>query len=709
MATTQQQLGASEIDIKLAPLEFCERLCLVKTSPNTDFDITPGQAGPDQTVSVNKLWPALKFNTFNELIGQLKTDFDTKVIGRIKGKLTVAANNVARQAGLSLAQAGFAYLLGKDINSAEFLIVLKKNDSGDLIEDGMIFDFFDSVIEMESPDEYCSSPEFQHAFKIAMARMEMESGEDVMPVQVTTVNSAKKTFDLNAQADQRNQMNQVQPKHKASKRTPQREKKQDEEMDVPVETVEFSGKEANASDTSSVGTEGADDGEEEQGEPSGKKSPKGIRATPVADKLMDWAGMWNSMREQGWNWLPGDGLIDWYYIHPNFAKRSKTEMLRKGKVGEDYFINEESVMRYAKQNLGFRGLVATPASNNNDLKDRALERRSRKRSAAAAATAEPAVETKEKKKKKNSKVGKKQADKNSKAGKKQANATKRKEETKTFKTSNESVDSDTSHFSEGGLGPRSPTLSEAEIDIGVKSAQKKLTYGVKPQRNIHSAPETAEEKRESTEDDYESNVTETESELSDGAESEDDTFQVTASRDAWKLLMDKFGFKYHKEMYCLPGTENKPGKDSVAIEGRHYFPTLMELRKHLCAYGLPTCTAHLEYGEVEAINRWVRFANVKGLPDAAFVNPADVGGYLNFRAAWSMLQKLGLTWSNGYYIVDDPDPTKESKKFVNHEDMFEHLARFGVPHVHSSANVGLTDDDRLRLDLYITSARIDSL
>eukprot|EP00985_Skeletonema_marinoi_P034878 scaffold45089_cov139-Skeletonema_marinoi.AAC.2 len=181
-----------------------------------------------------------------------------------------------------------------------------------------------------------------------------------------------------------------------------------------------------------------------------------------------------------------------------------------------------------------------------------------------------------------------------------------------------------------------------------------------------------------------------------------------SSGDAWKLLMEHFGFKYHKGKYCLPGNENKPGKDSCAIEGRHYFSTLMELRKHLCAYGIPKCKKYLAYPDVTAINHWVRFANVKGLPDAAFVNPADVGGYLSFRGAWSMLQKLGLTWCGGFYIVDDPDPLKESKKFENQEDMSVHLARFGIPRIRGSANVGLTDDDRLRLDLYIASAKIDS-
>mmetsp|Transcript_34260 Transcript_34260/g.70138 ORF Transcript_34260/g.70138 Transcript_34260/m.70138 type:complete len:824 (-) Transcript_34260:418-2889(-) len=186
---TLQQLGASDIDTKIAPHQFCERLCLVKTLPNTDFAFTPGRAGPDQTVSVNKLWPALKFSTYNELKDQLNMD------NKRKARFAVAASQLARKAGISMGKAGFAYLLGKGNQSANFLAILMKNDSGELIEDGVIFDFFDSVIEMESAEGYCAYSEFQHAFKVAMARMEIKEGvegsSDSMPVQVTSMNSAK--------------------------------------------------------------------------------------------------------------------------------------------------------------------------------------------------------------------------------------------------------------------------------------------------------------------------------------------------------------------------------------------------------------------------------------------------------------------------------------------------------------------------------------
>eukprot|EP00984_Skeletonema_dohrnii_P029548 scaffold20285_cov107-Skeletonema_dohrnii-CCMP3373.AAC.2 len=414
-----QQLGASEIDTKIAPHQFRARLCLMKTSPNTDFAFTPGRTGPGQTVSVNKLWPALKFNTYYELKDQLKVD------NKRKAMFAIAATKLAKKAGISIGKAGFAYLLGKG-DHANFLAILKKNDSGELIEDGEIFDFSDSMIEMESAEGYCASSKFQQAFKIAMARMEIEqgmeeSGEDVMPVQVTTVkNSAKKTS-MEGQPAQ---------DEEARKEKPRRASPRKKKQDVPVETVEFNGKEATASDTSSFGEFGAElaaEQDDEDADPAGKKGPKDIPSTPVAYGFTNWAGMWNSMQDQGWVWMPGDGLVDWYYVHPNFAQRSKSEVLKEGIVGQDYFVNEESMMRYAKEYLGFKGRVKTPESNNNN----GGQRRGRKRSAAVATTAEPIVEAK-KERKKNSKAGKKQA------GKKRANETKGKEKTKIRKSTYES-------------------------------------------------------------------------------------------------------------------------------------------------------------------------------------------------------------------------------------------------------------------------------
>jgi hypothetical protein len=199
----------------------------------------------------------------------------------------------------------------------------------------------------------------------------------------------------------------------------------------------------------------------------------------------------------------------------------------------------------------------------------------------------------------------------------------------------------------------------------------------------------------------------------DETESEDDeTFEVMGSREAWRMLMAHFGFKFHQgKYYCLPGKENKPGDNSSAIEGRHYFSSLMDLRKHLCAFGLPKCKKRLLFmRKTEALARWVRYAHFTGLSasGSTYINPTDFGKLLSFREAWTMLQQLGLRCTGGCYIVDDPDPSKEPKKFETPEEMLVHLARFGIPNIQGFSHNGLDYTDRLRLDFYIAGTEINS-
>ena len=175
--------------------------------------------------------------------------------------------------------------------------------------------------------------------------------------------------------------------------------------------------------------------------------------------------------------------------------------------------------------------------------------------------------------------------------------------------------------------------------------------------------------------------------------------------------MAHFEFKFHQgKYYCLPGKENRPGDNSSAIEGRHYFSSLMDLRKHLCAFGLPKCVKFMSSSETDALSLWVRYAHFTGLSasGSTYVNPTDFGELLSFREVWAMLQQLGLRYTGGYYIVDDPDPSKESKKFERPEQMLVHLARFGIPNIQDvSHDAGLDDNDRLRLDLYIAGTEIN--
>ena len=656
------QLGASELDIKLAPgQDFFESICLVKTSPDTDFASTPGRAGVDETISVNKLWPALKFNSFNDLMRQLDS-------GTNKANFTLAAKRLVGAAGLTLGQVGFAYLLGKGDHDS--LAILKKNDDGELIEDGVIFDFYNSILEIERGEGYCSSAEFRKASNIAMAKMDIAGAlpqeKCGVQVQVANANSAKKSLNMGTQPQQMGRGEDLSSGN------------MNDDVDAPVDTVEFNGEVANASDTSSIDVAG----EEEQ-----VKSVKDLDLNymGVADESIDWSLFWKGMLCNGWTWQIGTGLVSYHYFHPRCKDRSKAEVLREGKKGDDYFESEEEVMRYAKKNLGYKGLVESPApSNGGNVKKR------RTRSTVAAATAE-ATETN---------VETRKRRKNAKDRKKQVKEEGHQEVSNDALNENEDESThNSSHFSGGG--PSSPTLSEAEMNWGIQSA-KKLTYK-KPNADNEENEENACIETEHVESDLDA-----ESEISESS-SEDDTFQIMSSGEAWKLLMANFGFKYHNQKYCLPGKENKPGENSAAVEGTHYFPTLAELRKHLCAYGLPQCKKRLEHPDVSAISLWIRFAHVRGLPDAAFVNAEDIGGYLKFIEAWRMLQKLGSTYKSGVYVIENADESAEPKRFERQEDMIVHLARFGIPCIHGPHIISLTEEDRLRLDLYIASTDIDCL
>ena len=252
LALQLQQLGASELDTKLAQHEFFNRICLIKTSPDPDFAFTPGRARVDQTISAKKLWPALKFNAFNDLMHQLNKDFGPHGSGRMKAKFTLAAKRLVHAAGLNLGQVGFAYLLGK--GDLDYLAVLMKNGNGELNTEGVIFDFHTSIFGMEQGEELCSSAEFQKASKIAMVRLEITVAllqKKIVEVQLTNADSAKKSFQVGSQP-QEIERGIMQSSGKMTNDVGA-SGKMNNDVGVPVDTVEFHYKLTNASDTSSFG------------------------------------------------------------------------------------------------------------------------------------------------------------------------------------------------------------------------------------------------------------------------------------------------------------------------------------------------------------------------------------------------------------------------------------------------------------------------
>ena len=431
------------------------------------------------------------------------------------------------------------------------------------------------------------------------------------------------------------------------------------------------------------------------------------------------------MQSEGWSWFQGTGLVAWLYLHPTCKGMKKMELYATKEKGVDYFDSEESLQFYARVNLGWRTKCAALCRSEKSPEDAEMADRIKKRKRGASLPKVPkpaAVEAKKSGKGKKLK-GKAQADINK--VKKTVKKATSKPVPRPEPSSPESVVSDDeSRFSEtdspeSGVSRRtrsnaesSPTVSELEADNGVKLAKKK--------RKGASAKLKFQEESGHEESSVDvSSLSQSTSSASGSSGSEqsstvDASYRLLPGIDAWHLLMDRFGFSFANNKYCLPGKENRPGKDSTAVEGVNYFGALADLRKHLCAYGLPEIKPNkgLQGEDIFHIDRWVRYAHVIGLQEGQIVNPADIREH-NGLSAWTLLAKLGLRYSGGTYVIPTQDPTKPAFRFERQPDYLRHLARFGVPRVEGypkSEKHELSKEDRLGLDLFLaTSDEVDTL
>ena len=193
--------------------------------------------------------------------------------------------------------------------------------------------------------------------------------------------------------------------------------------------------------------------------------------------------------------------------------------------------------------------------------------------------------------------------------------------------------------------------------------------------------------------------------------------------------MDRYGFTHRAGRYCLPGEEHRPGHGAAAaVAAADRFATLGELRRHLCAYGLPELRggdARLSAEDAADLRRWVRYAHVSGLPDGTLVRPDDIPE-LGWARAFSRLKKLGLRYVGGEYecagtggaggaAAGDaaaPAPAPPPRRFARPEGLQRHLARFGIPRRAEGPHRGgaaLGSDERLELDLFLANAAVDPL
>ena len=455
------------------------------------------------------------------------------------------------------------------------------------------------------------------------------------------------------------------------------------------------------------------------------------RSSPAPAEGIHWKAMWENMKADGWTHMTGWGLIAWIYVHPTWAGRKKHELQNEGKDGVDYFSSEESLKRYARRHLNWKSSDPEDLDSANSPKDAEMADRIKKRKRTASKPQPEQAPVKPTEAKTVAKAKKSQA----KSASAKANEKKPSSSGPTFKSlvsrakasykaeqlklesqqeeekasmakksaskkkapptpesQEESSDDEESRFSEDVSRDPFSFTSENEADTSVeRSARKEKSY---------SKNDEGSENDGSSHDENMSKESASPSEES----SLDATYQILPSRTAWEMLMEHFGFTFHAGNYCYPGKENRPGKDSDATLGTNYFASIEDLRKHLCAWGLPEATRYLENEEEIALSRWVRYAHVVGLSDGALINPADIGEPLGFQQAWKMLQKFGCKYGGSGYRVPNFNPCDTEIEFL------KILARFGLPRVDGvKSSEILNAGDRLMLDLFIVDADVDTL
>lgn len=366
------------------------------------------------------------------------------------------------------------------------------------------------------------------------------------------------------------------------------------------------------------------------------------RHVPECDKDAPWAEFWGDMKRGGWTYTNGDALNAFYWVHPTHAHLKKKELLEIGTKGKDYFTSEEEVKYYAKKKYGWLGHADTPISTGLGAE---LVERVKRGNRTCNVTAKREAQLK-------------------------PGAPKERKGPSSSNSSSSSVDVN-SRFS---LVDSVDVSSKEQVVKG-----KRLSYGGQKMDTVMEQPV----------DSLSTTSVDT---------SVDPTYQVMKSRDAWKLLMDVFGFTYNRDKYCLPGKENRPGDNPNAQEGINFFSTIEDLRKNLCAYGLPEPKKELG-PEKEDFCRWVRYAHVRGISDGACINQEYIGEPITQRVAWSYLTRLGFRFTSCYVI---PEPaSREAKRFESAEDFYVHLARFGIPNCDVAPGPSLDPNERLKLDLFV--------
>lgn len=126
-----KRITISHIDMKLATYDsnLINRLCLVRLPPA--FKNDAATSTPENVVK-ERLWPALKFNSYFDLMRSSPR--------YLKVKFTMQASKLALKAGTTKNEVGFAYVIGESADDS--LILLETNGKGELVMDENLFDFY---------------------------------------------------------------------------------------------------------------------------------------------------------------------------------------------------------------------------------------------------------------------------------------------------------------------------------------------------------------------------------------------------------------------------------------------------------------------------------------------------------------------------------------------------------------------------------------
>ena len=178
---TDEDSNVFILDQHIASEDFIDRLCLVPTPvPGTPAELANSAAGNEANfVATHKLWPALKFESCEELMIMVTSLAHTSSERKIwQAKILLTYRRVLKEAKASAAlypnnaaEVGVAYLLGR--------FAERGNCQGSLVllNGGNVFSFYVHFCEMEEAQGHCGTKEFKHAYAVAISRLEVELGK----------------------------------------------------------------------------------------------------------------------------------------------------------------------------------------------------------------------------------------------------------------------------------------------------------------------------------------------------------------------------------------------------------------------------------------------------------------------------------------------------------------------------------------------------